>query len=817
MDLLVQGLASPEDWGMKDFFNDQHLAAQIKRLVGIGFVVLFVLLLTVVSIALLYLNDSNQQLKQVVGSQNVKSALAAGMDHALNLRRNSLHMMLVVRDPFQREEQWQQFNQGASDYMVNRERFGEQQLSAVERKTLERLDSLTRKAQGYQQRVLELAQADQIDAAIKELFERARPAQEQVIRTTRTLNELQRSGAAEALRTTTQDNHTALLAILLITAMAIILSLLVATLVIRRVNRQAWNLEGEKRKYQGLFEANMDAALVWEERQLLACNSAARRLFGIPPDTPLEEIGIQQLVPAEQSDGRVSLTLFQEWLDELKEKESLHFEWEQCRLDGMRFPAEVMLSCVTSEQPALLQMMVRDLTRRQDAEARIQYLAQYDALTDLPNQRLFRDRLDTLISAAARTGGKLAIGLLDLDHFKQINDSLGHRQGDALLHIVAERLCPVLERGDVLARMGGDEFLLLLEDASSLDHVGKRCDELLGAINTPLELDGHHLEITASLGISLYPHDAESSEELIKQADIAMYRAKRAGGGICRLFTESMNAEVYRHLVIKNSLQRGLEAGDFFLHYQPKMAIGSGMLVGMEALARWQHPTLGAISPMEFIPIAEENNFICELSEWIFNNAARQAKAWNDAGFVNLRVSVNLSVIQLRNPGLVETVREILRVTNLPPQLLEFEITESVTLEGQDHTLEVLRELKALGVQLSIDDFGTGYSSLSYLKKYPVDTLKIDKSFMDEIPDNPERCALARAIIQLAHSLGYEVIAEGVETNEQLAFLQREGCFAIQGFLLSPALNEDEFGRFLASYAPSPEQSSERYQPSFVH
>ncbi len=802
---------------MKHSFSERRLATQIKRLVGIGFVVLFVLLITVVSIALLYLKQSNKQLEQVVGSQNVKSALAAAMDDALNQRRNSLHILLVMRDPFQRDEQWQRFNQAASDYLVSREMFGAQDLSPVERDALAKLDRLTLRAQSFQQRVLELARTDHDDEAIEELFDRARPAQEDVIRAIRFLNELQRSGAAKALRDTTQANRDALLAMLLITALAVTLSLLAAALVMRRVNRQALNLEAEKRKYQSLFDGNMDAALVWEEKRLLACNGAARELFGIPADAPLGDITMRQLAPQLQADGRVSLALYREWLEELEEKDPQRFEWEHCRLDGATFPAEVMLSCVKTEEYRLLQMMVRDLSHRKEAEARIQYLAQYDALTDLPNQRLFRDRTDTLITAAERVGGKLAVGLLDLDHFKQINDSLGHRQGDALLRIVAERLRPLLDRGDVLARMGGDEFLLLLEDADSLDHIGKRCDELLGEVAKPVELDGHQLEITASLGISLYPHDADNGEELIKRADIAMYRAKQTGGGNCRLFTESMNAEVYRHLVIKNSLQRSLDAGHFFLTYQPKMAIGNGQLVGMEALVRWRHDTLGAISPTEFIPIAEENNFICELSEWIFMSAARQAKVWNDAGFVDLRISVNLSVIQLHQPGLVKSIGEILLLTQLPPHLLEFEITESVTLEGEDHALDGLRDLKALGVQLSIDDFGTGYSSLSYLKKYPVDTLKIDKSFMDDIPQDPERCALARAIIQLAHSLGYEVVAEGVETAEQLAFLRREGCFAIQGFLLSPALKEDEFGRFLAGYAPSPEYPLKVAQGEAIH
>lgn len=784
---------------MDQLFSGRRLATQIKRLVGVGFAVLFLLLLAVVAIALLYLDQSNRLLEQVVGSQNVKSALAANMGDALEQRRTALHLMVIMRDPFQQDEQWLRFNQAASDYLEHREAFAAQRLATTEQHALDDLDRLTLRAQALQQRVLQLISDGQHEAALEELFARARPAQENVIKAIRTLNEMQRSGASDALRSTTEANRKALLAMLLVTALAVALSLIVAALVIRRVNQQARRLEAEKRKYQALFEGNMDATLVWERDRLVACNGAARELFSIPANAPPEKIRMDQLIPQQQTDGRDSAQLYQEWVEELQETQSpRRIEWEQCRLDGARFPTEMRLSCVQTENHRLMQMVIRDLTHRKAAEARIQYLAHYDALTDLPNQRLFRDRVETLIPVAARAKRKLAVALLDLDHFKQINDSLGHRQGDALLRIVAERIRPLLDEGDVLARMGGDEFLLLLEDVRSLEHIGQHCDELLHEIALPAGLGGHHLEITASLGISLFPHDADNAEGLIKRADIAMYRAKQAGGGVCRLFAESMNAEVYRHLVIKNSLQRSLEVGDFFLAYQPKMALAGGRIVGMEALVRWQHPSLGLLSPVEFIPIAEENNSICDLSNWIFATAARQTKAWNDTHATALRISVNLSVLQLNTPGLTESVAQILHDTALAPDLLEFEITESVTLEGQDRTLEVLRELKALGVHISIDDFGTGYSSLSYLKKFPVDTLKIDKSFMDDIPADLERTALTRAIIQLAHSLGYAVVAEGVETQEQLEFLAREDCFAMQGFLLSPALKEEDFGRFLS-------------------
>lgn len=436
-----------------------------------------------------------------------------------------------------------------------------------------------------------------------------------------------------------------------------------------------------------------------------------------------------------------------------------------------------------------------DITATKQAEDRIQYLANFDALTGLPNRAHLDDHLKYAISVAKRRSGQLALMFLDLDHFKDINDTLGHSVGDSLLIELAKRLFEGLREEDVVSRLGGDEFIVMLPDIDerSAAHVAQK---LLDAIGEPYAVDHHDLSVTASIGIALYPGDGGDLESLSQKADTAMYRAKQEGRNGYRFFTAEMQARSARHLQMSNALRHALERNEFSVHYQPQLALRDGRVVGAEALLRWQHPELGQVSPAEFIPVAEDNGFILLIGEWILRQAVTQAKAWLAAGLPPLVIAVNLSAVQFRHPTLPDLVTRILDEAGLPPEYLELELTEGVAMHDPQGAIAVMNNLHERGVRMSIDDFGTGYSSLGYLKKFNVYKLKIDQSFVRDISTDPEDKAIVSAIIQMAKSLGLATIAEGVETEGQLAFLREQGCDEVQGYYYSKPLAAESFATF---------------------
>ncbi|MCU0842349.1 MAG: EAL domain-containing protein [Thiobacillaceae bacterium] len=439
----------------------------------------------------------------------------------------------------------------------------------------------------------------------------------------------------------------------------------------------------------------------------------------------------------------------------------------------------------------------RDVTERKAAEARIQFLAHHDALTGLPNRVLLRDRFEQAAAYAERDRTHVAMLFLDLDRFKVINDTLGHAAGDRLLQVVVERLRRCVRDSDTVSRQGGDEFILLLNDLHDLAAVERIAGEILARLAEVLEIDGHLLHASCSIGISLYPEDGRDFDTLLQKADAAMYNAKDAGRNTYRFFDAAMNHQAQEHLLLQSRLRQALDGREFRLHYQPQFDIVSGAVVGVEALLRWRNAELGDVSPARFIPVAEDSGLIVPIGAWVLAEACRQAQAWRAAGLPDLGISVNLSALQFRRTNLVETVAAALADSGLPPRLLELELTESILLQDVENTLHTVRQLKALGLRLSIDDFGTGYSSLSYLKRFAVDKLKIDQSFIRDIGTDPDDAAIVRAVIQLARSLRLETIAEGVETEEQLAFIRGEGCREVQGYLFSRPLPAAELEAFL--------------------
>jgi len=433
-------------------------------------------------------------------------------------------------------------------------------------------------------------------------------------------------------------------------------------------------------------------------------------------------------------------------------------------------------------------------------QEQLEHQANYDALTGLPNRNLLLDRLKQAVFAQ-RSVRSIAVVFIDLDHFKFVNDSLGHSAGDKLLQLMADRLRAAVRDGDTVARLGGDEFVLILNDQPNDEVIFRAMQRITGEVSEPVSIDGKELYVTCSAGISLHPQDGTDIETLLKNADAAMYRAKEHGRNNFQFYTSEMNRLVNERLALESSLWRALERDEFLLHYQPKLDLRTGAIVGAEALVRWQHPESGLVLPARFIPLAEETGLIVRLGEWVLRAACTQNRAWQDAGLKPITVSVNLSARQFRHEGLFKSVAGILSETGLKPEHLEMELTESMVMHNAEAAIAVLNGLREIGVHLSVDDFGTGHSSLSYLKSLPIGILKIDGSFVWDIRDRPGKDTgiLAQAIISLGHSLKLKVVAEGVETAAQLKFLKAHRCDEAQGFYLSKPVPPEKFGRLLAA------------------
>jgi diguanylate cyclase (GGDEF)-like protein/PAS domain S-box-containing protein len=429
--------------------------------------------------------------------------------------------------------------------------------------------------------------------------------------------------------------------------------------------------------------------------------------------------------------------------------------------------------------------LIRDVTERKSAEQQIEYQAYHDALTGLANRRLFQEHLSLALALAQRRNAVVAVLFLDLDHFKVINDSLGHSVGDELLREVAHRLKAVVRDGDTVARVGGDEFTIVLQELSRRDRASAVAEKVLRTIAEPYDVQGHRLYVTTSIGITLFPDDGDDAETLLKNADTAMYRAKAAGRNTYHIATPELSRTTAERMTLESGLHRALEMREFELLYQPQLETDTMSIVGMEALLRWNHPTRGVVVPEHFIGVAEERGLILPIGDWVIAEACRAAKRFHDLGYPNFRVSVNLSARQFRDTTLLSTVETAIAAAGIDPRTLELEITESVAMEDVELTMTTLAQFRQQGVTIAIDDFGTGHSSLSYLKRFPIDALKIDKGFVFDLPDKFEDAAIVSSVIQLANGLGLRVVAEGVETREQLEFLRENGCREVQGFYFS--------------------------------
>ncbi len=466
-------------------------------------------------------------------------------------------------------------------------------------------------------------------------------------------------------------------------------------------------------------------------------------------------------------------------------------------------PVVVEMSLSTSQRDGnsiVVWGVCRDITERKKAQDELYVMAHHDILTGLPNRILLLDRLNQAKAFANRMHESFALLFLDLDRFKIINDTLGHSVGDELLRLVAGRLKKTLRESDTVARIGGDEFIVLLLNADQ-QAAGLLADKILKSLVLPFHLRDHELFVTTSIGICMYPENDLDTEVMMKKADIAMYHAKALGRNNFQFYDEQMDQNASRRFVISNSLRRGLERNEFRLYYQPKIDVLSGRIVAMEALVRWEHPELGLLSPLEFIQLAEESGLIMQLGEWVLREACIQNMRWQAEGLASMRVAVNLSGYQLQHQSLMDVVNQVLQDTGMSPDHLEFEITESVIMQNPDFAVSILTQITALGIHISVDDFGTGYSSLAHLKRFSVNTLKIDKSFVNDVSLNGTDAAIATAIIAMGNSLNLNVIAEGVETQAQYDFLKKNNCGQVQGFLFSRPLPSDDIVKVLKQNA----------------
>ena len=481
------------------------------------------------------------------------------------------------------------------------------------------------------------------------------------------------------------------------------------------------------------------------------------------------------------------------------------------RKNGEIFPEWLTIDVIRDDEGEIIQYaaVFSDISERKRTEERIKNLAFFDVLTGLPNRRLFTDRLQLAVANATRHNQSLAVMFLDLDLFKRINDSLGHGVGDQVLIETARRLSRCVREGDTVARLGGDEFTVLLPQIEPIESVARLAERLLSQIKQPVLIDGHELYVTASIGIAIYPDNGPGLEALIKNADTAMYRAKDLGRNGFQLYSPAMNARSFERLAMESALRHALKRNEFRLAYQVKVDLVSGRMSGVEALVRWHHPEMGLVPPNDFIPLAESLGVISDIGEWVLREACRQCQQWRDLGLPPVRIAVNVSALQFHETDIPLVVGSALRDTGLPPHLLELELTESVLMQRVDEVAEVLRDLRAMGVRISIDDFGTGYSSLSYLKRMPIDALKVDRSFINDIFSEDggvaeEGGSIVSTIITLAHNLRLKAIAEGVETVAQAYFLRQRGCDEVQGFLISrPVSGEDLISLFDRNLLPA--------------
>lgn len=554
--------------------------------------------------------------------------------------------------------------------------------------------------------------------------------------------------------------------------------------------------EAQQRLWNMVF-ANISEAIVISDpdNNIVTVNDAFTRLTGY---TESEIVGKN---PRILSSGREKREFYLAMWQQLEEYGSWSGEVQDRRKDGSLYFKWLNTSVVRDAEGKVVNYVgtFHDITEYKENEERLIYLANHDTLTGLPNRQLLLDRLIGVIGLSQRSKQAICLLFLDLDNFKWVNDSLGHASGDKLLMAISSRLKDTVRATDTVARLGGDEFVVLLTQVADDPDISQIASKIINAVAQPIDLAGHDFHVTTSIGISTYPNDGEDAATLLKHADTAMYAAKAAGKNQYRYFDAAMNRKALERIELQKDLRQAFKRNEFELHYQPKLCVSSNSICGAEALIRWHHPQLGLVSPAIFIPLAEETTLIIEIGEWVIRSVCIHIVAWQEQGLKQRRIAINLSAVQLESETFIASVERILKETGAPTEALEFELTESMVLRNPQRSIATLNRLRQLGISLALDDFGTGYSSLSYLKRLPVDTLKIDRSFIEGLPEDVEDSQIVRMIIALAKSVHLEVVAEGIETAAQRDFLTEMGCEFLQGYLIAKPMPADQLRTLLAA------------------
>lgn len=548
-----------------------------------------------------------------------------------------------------------------------------------------------------------------------------------------------------------------------------------------------------------VFENTTEGIIITNEKyEIISVNNAFTNITGYT----FEEI--QNKNPKILKSGKHDCEFYENLWNDLNKNCSWEGEIWNRKKNGEIYPEWLNLSIVKDSTGKIINYVAlfSDITKIKNSNAKIEFLAHHDPLTNLPNRLLLKARLNKSIEKCVELNQKLAILFIDIDNFKVINDTYGHSIGDKIINLVAQRLQKDIRKNDTISRIGGDEFILVIENIEEHKNIEKIASKIMSDFKDPIKLEEYLFETTISMGISIFPNNGLNVEELIKQADTAMYSAKNAGRNQYQFYKDEMTSEIFEKIVMKQEISDAIKNSEFEVYYQPQINTKTNQIIGAEALLRWNHKSLGVITPNEFIPHAEETKLIIPLGDFVLKNACLfMKKLQNDGLLKNAKVAVNLSTVQLKHSDIFETVKKNLELTKLDPKFLELEITETFIMENIEESILILQNLKNIGVQLSIDDFGTGYSSLSYLKQFPIDKLKIDKSFICEIPNSKKDVAITKTIIALAQGLEIEVIAEGVEKQEQKEFLMLQNCDEIQGWIYSKALKENSFVDFVKNFS----------------
>jgi len=570
----------------------------------------------------------------------------------------------------------------------------------------------------------------------------------------------------------------------------------------QHMRAQVAQWQRSEQRFRDLFDHSPDPCWIIEDGRFIDCNHAAVQALGYERREDILQHP-SRLSPAVQPDGRPSFEKAEALMEQAIREGVARFEWEHCRADGSPLPVEVTLARIELQGRHALYCVWRDITERRQAQEAVHHLAFFDSLTGLPNRRLLLDRLQQSMAASLRSGKHRALLYLDLDHFKNLNDTRGHALGDRLLVQVGARLQVCVRSGDTVARLGGDEFVLLIEQLDTslevaVSQAGRVGRDLVEQLARPYELDGLEYEGSVSVGITLFRGQDASVDELLKRADMAMYQAKASGRNTLCFFDPAIQARIAARAVLEAQLRHAAQCAEFELYYQPQVR-QDGACVAAEALLRWRHPQHGMVGPQEFIALAEETGLILALGRWVLQQACRTLQHWQaNPMAARLSLAINVSARQLREPGFVDEVRAVLQAFPVDPALLKLEITESMLLDNIEQSISTMRALKALGVCFSLDDFGTGYSSLNYVKRLPLDQIKIDQSFVRDILLDPNDAAICRTIVAMGRSLGLHVVAEGVETEAQWQLLLGEGCDIAQGYLFGRPMPLQSFDAWLA-------------------